>query len=79
MPYIPIQDRRMINSGSPPMKAGELNYKLTKDILEYLGTEPNYQRFNDVLGALECLKLELYRRVISPYEDQKIRENTDVY
>lgn len=79
MPYIPIQDRRAINAGASPTKPGGLNYKLTKEILDYLGTEPNYQRFNDVVGVIECIKLELYRRMVSPYEDKKIRENTDVY
>ena len=31
------------------------------------------------MGALECAKLELYRRVAAPYEDVKIMENGDVY
>lgn len=30
-------------------------------------------------GAIECAKLEFVRRVVSPYEDQKILENGDVY
>jgi len=33
----------------------------------------------DAIGALECAKLELYRRVAAPYEDTKIAENGDVY
>jgi len=33
---------------------------------------------NDAIGALEGAKLELYRRVISKYEDKKIMENGDV-
>ena len=28
---------------------------------------------------LECAKLELYRRVAAPYEDEKIDQNGDVY
>lgn len=59
--------------------AGELNYAFTKLILEYLGAKPSYQKFNDVLGALEGCKLELYRRMVAPYEDKKISENGDVY
>lgn len=39
----------------------------------------SYQTYNDMLGALECAKLELYRRKISPYEDTKIELNGDVY
>jgi hypothetical protein len=33
----------------------------------------------DVVGALECAKLELYRRLAAPYEDQKIKLNGDAY
>ena len=39
----------------------------------------NYQTCNDVMGALEGAKAEFYRRVVGPYEDQKIEENGDVY
>jgi hypothetical protein len=39
----------------------------------------SYRTINDVLGALEGAKLEFYRRVAAPYEDQKIQENGDVY
>ncbi len=35
--------------------------------------------FNAVVGALECAKLELYRRMVAPYENGKIAENGDVY
>ena len=37
-----------------------------------------YQTFNDVTGALENAKLEIYRRMVAPYEDEKIVENGDV-
>ncbi len=60
--------------------AGELNYKITQVINEYL-KEFNtcYDTFNDVIGALEGAKLEFYRRVVAPYEDEKIKANGDVY
>lgn len=32
-----------------------------------------------MVGALESAKLELYRRKVSPYEDQKIEANGDVW
>jgi len=31
------------------------------------------------VGVLECAKLELYRRIAAPYEDEKIVETGDVY
>ena len=67
------------------LNAGELNYVLTKIVHHYLNKakkdsnyEANYQAMNDVMGALEGCKLELYRRRIAPYEDLKIEENGDV-
>jgi hypothetical protein len=38
-----------------------------------------YAEINEVVGVLECCKLELYRRLAAPYEDTKIKENGDVY
>jgi len=38
-----------------------------------------YAHLNEVVGVLECAKLELYRRVVAPYEDQKMTESGDVY
>ena len=58
---------------------GNLNYTITKIINAWLGHTPNYAKYNEVIGVLECAKLELYRRKVSEYEDQKCRENDDVY
>jgi hypothetical protein len=38
-----------------------------------------YAHLNEAIGVLECAKLELYRRVAAPYEDEKITESGDVY
>lgn len=60
--------------------AGEINYAITRIITYYLRRKGlNYQRINDVIGALEGSKLEFYRRIAKKYEDEKIRENGDVY
>lgn len=60
---------------------GELNYQLTQVINFYLanGIGISYTKINDVVGALECAKLEVYRRIAAPYEDKKCKENGDVY
>jgi hypothetical protein len=79
MPYILATDRERIDAGETPATPGELNYALTRLCLQYLGDEFNYQCCNDVIGALECCKLELYRRKVGPYEDTKIALNGDVY
>ena len=77
MPYITKGQR--CNVEFFPETAGELNYALTMLCKEYLGKNFNYQKLNDVIGALEGCKLELYRRIVVPYEDKKIAENGDVY
>ena len=81
MPYILVKRRDdIVNAGDLPGNAGELNYKLTRICLEYLHTHSlKYSTINDIVGALEGAKLEFYRRVASPYEDKKIKENGDVY
>jgi hypothetical protein len=81
MPYITKETRKRLDYPTclPPETPGELNYALTKVVLRYLGPEPNYQRFNDVLGALEGCKLELYRRHIAIYENGKLFENGDAF
>ena len=61
-----------------PCNPGTLNYIITKVVHWYLGDNPNYERYNAAIGVLECAKLELYRRKVSPYEDEKINENGDV-
>jgi hypothetical protein len=80
MPYISKEQRTEIETwGAKPKDSGELNYILTKIIDEYIGNELRYQKINDVVGVLECAKLELYRRLAAPYEDKKRDENGEVY
>jgi len=58
---------------------GDLNYAFTVIAQAYLKEQGlNYQHINDIIGALEGCKLELYRRVAAPYEDDKIAQNGDV-
>ena len=81
MPYIPFERRVLISlDGHAPQTVGELNYAITDQCLRFLQREDaSYANINDVIGALECAKLELYRRVAVPYEDEKCKQNGDVY
>lgn len=83
MPYINNEnDNRLAVAapGVPAYDAGELNFKLTRVIDQYMRAHGmSYKNINDVIGALEGAKLEFYRRVAAPYEDGKILENGDVY
>ena len=77
--FLGIAGQRMINISKIECP-GDLNYAITercKSWLEQHGT--TYTAINDVIGVLECAKLEFYRRVAAPYEDKKIDENGDVY
>ena len=60
---------------------GELNYVITSLILLWLKQRirVSYQWINAVMGVLECTKLELYRRMVALYEDDKKEDNGDVY
>jgi hypothetical protein len=64
-------------SGEIP--AGHLNYVLTCLCLKYLKANgTSYKTYNDMIGVLECAKLEMYRRHVSHYEEEKMEENGDV-
>lgn len=78
MPYINKEMRAAIDSGLAAADAGELNYAITQLILTYLGDAPRYQDYNDVVGVLECLKLEIANRSLFPYEAKKAKENGDL-
>lgn len=80
MPYIKEDRRESIDKRLDINKAGELNYMFTQLIINYIEKKgESYQTYNDIIGAMECCKLELYRRKVSIYEDKKIKENGDVY
>lgn len=81
MPYINRHNRPRIDSGElEPGTAGELNYAMTMIAVAYINRNgTNYTQLNDVLGAFEGAKLEFYRRVVAPMEDEAIAKNGDLY
>ena len=81
MPYVKQEDRKLLDQGAKPNSAGELNYMITRLLDDYISRKGGvrYARLNEVVGVLECAKLEIYRRIAGPYEDEKIAENGDVY
>ena len=87
MPYIP-HDRRneLTRTKGNPKTPGELNYFLTQEVLGYIYRAQNqnhffrsYSLYNEVIGVLECMKQEIYRRLIVPFEDDKCEDNGDVF
>ena len=80
MPYIQKRQRTELAEGREMANNGELNYTLTLVIKKYMDTKGlSYTTINDILGALEGCKLEFYRRIAKPYEDNKLSLNGDVY
>jgi len=59
-------------------RSGILNYIVTRLLIASFKGELKYSKINDVIGALECCKMELYRRIAGKYEDGKIISNGDV-
>lgn len=56
---------------------GSINYTITRLLMLVYGDKDTtrYSQVNDAIGVLECCKLELYRQVAAPYEEQKKFEN----
>lgn len=85
MPYITNSEKEKIDKGfvalhlSELNNAGSLNYAIHQVIAQYISqNQESYQTYNDIVGALDCAKMELYRRLISEYEDKKMAQNKDV-
>ena len=87
MPYIKKAKRPEIDKLIDPLikqlsslpteeQDGALNYAVTKVIKNVYPTK--YFHLNRALGVLTAISYELYRVVVSPYEDTKIKENGDV-
>lgn len=80
MPYIPKDLRHFPLLDSYPLKScGELNYAITRLCHDYLHAKGlNYSNINEVIGVLECAKLELYRMIAAPYENEKKEQNGSI-
>jgi hypothetical protein len=84
MPYIPSKKLRkqldevfysFVGCGDTDNHTGKLNYLLFK-LAKHYGR--NYKSYRDFLGELESAKLEIYRRLVAPHEDEAIKRNGDV-
>ena len=87
MPYITEEEKINLDCGSCPITPGQLSYLIFNACKRYLiwqrndeskAHRNNYQDYNDVLGAIEGVKQEFYRRIVAPYEDKKCKENGDI-
>ena len=82
MPYIKKEDRlkanrvvrQMINADI--QANGDLNYVLFKYAKYHI--PKSYNSIKNYLGELNECAEEIRRRILAPYEDQKMLENSDV-
>jgi len=93
MPYIPQEDRPtydalisqladLLCSQPPQKRKGHANYVVTQILRRAWGVDDpaneSYSSYADLIGTLECAKLELYRRWVAAYEDSAISRHGDL-
>ena len=88
MPYIKKEKRAKIDGivkqlAGTIISLGDINYAVTKLLHIIIDRDAKSSRFcyaslNSMIGVLECIKLELYRMVVAPYEKKKRMENGPV-
>ena len=82
MPYIKQSRREKLDPlvdllREKQIKAdGDLNYLLYAYCLRHV--EPSYNQYKNFCGELRQCVTEIERRLLGPYEDEKIIENGDV-
>lgn len=59
--------------------AGRLNYVITRLAIALLLPYKKYWAYALIRGVFQDASDEMYRRLVAPYEDEKIAENGDVY
>jgi len=57
---------------------GDLNYIVSSIVWKLFEAKKSYSNANTLMGTLECIKQEFYRRQVAPYEDIKIKENGNI-
>jgi len=84
MPYINKEKRKGIEGtleliASNLVEKGELTYCIYKLGLEYFKNRTkNYQNISETISAMSDATNEFRRRILDPYEDEKIKENGDI-
>jgi len=86
MPYISKENRtrfdeivdKFVAELRNDLSSGDLNYLLSSFIWKLFQNNLSYSSINQLIGVLECVKLEFYRRQAAPYEDIKLETNGDL-
>lgn len=59
---------------------GVINYcfsRILADCYDF-DSNPRYHKLERAIGNVECIKLEIYRRIGAVYEDRAIKKNGDI-
>jgi hypothetical protein len=89
MPYIEAGRRKRFDSfidgivesldcSDSHMESGDLNYCISRIVWGLWERDHHYAAGNNLVGVLECVKQEFYRRMLGPYEDEKRARNGDI-
>ena len=85
MPYIRKDQRVKYDKAFKDLlilDEGELNYAICQLAMRFVDNQEgplSYRKLNAMIGAIECAKLELTRRLLNGYEHQKVIENGDIF
>ena len=87
MPYVSLKSRKELDDYLKELcgfleitntTPGELAYIIYAICISKAYFEDSFANMNQIIGVLESVKQEFYRRVVAPYEDKKIKENGDI-
>ncbi len=88
MPYIKRESRQQYQAilselaelipTDPNERPGHFNYIVSLLIEKVYGKRMRYSQHNEVVGVLNCIAQEFYRRKTAPYEDEKIQTEGDL-
>lgn len=82
MPYVKQEKRNRLNEVVEKLKEcevlvdGDLNYILYAFCKRHI--KPSYNNYKNYCGELRQCATEIERRLLGPYEDEKVIENGDV-
>ena len=57
---------------------GDLNYIVSSITWKLFDVSPSYKRGNKLVGCLDCIKHEFFRRRLDGYESKAIEKNGDI-
>jgi len=70
--------RTRARQGESKTLPGDINWLISSVIWAVFDVNPSYRAGNEIMGILESVKQEFYRKKLGPYEDKKIEENGDL-